>query len=129
MHELAVAQSMIEEAARVALLHRAEAIEHILVRVGALSGVEPPLLERAFTVARAGTLADWATLTIEVGPVGVRCTHCGAQTQAAPNKIVCGACGDWRVRVVSGEELLLIRVELAGVPVEPAVETPGGASN
>lgn len=127
MHELAIAMGVIEEAGRVAAQHEAKAIEHILVRVGALSGVEPSLLERAFTVARAGTLADSAVLEIEAGGIRVTCTACGAEGEAMPDKIVCGCCGDWRVRVVAGEELLLLRVELAGVPDAPAQGSSAGA--
>lgn len=118
MHELAIAQSLVTEACRVAAQNRARTIEAVTVLVGPLSGVEPPLLERAFTVARAGTAARNATLTINTGPIAVRCSMCGAETHAAPNKIVCGACGDWQVHIISGDELVLHRVELSGIHEE-----------
>lgn len=118
MHELAIAQNLVDAASRVALSHGAETIDQILVRIGALSGVEPQLLERAFLVARAGGLARAATLHVETGPVEVTCSTCGTRTAASPNRLVCGACGNWKVRVVAGEELLLVRVELAGVDEE-----------
>lgn len=116
MHELAVAEGVVMEAVRVARSHGAGAVDHIVVRLGALSGVEAALLERAFSVARGGTLAAAATLSIEIAPIQVACAVCGACSEAAVNKIVCGSCGAWHVRVIGGEEALLARVELSGVP-------------
>lgn len=118
MHELAIAQSLVREACRVAAENRARKIEVVSILVGPLSGVEPPLLERAFSVARSGSPAHEARLTIATGPIEVHCSKCGAQTQAAPNKIVCGACGAWQVQIVTGDELVLSRVELSGIHEE-----------
>ncbi len=128
MHELAVAQGLIGEVLRVAALHGASGVDMVVVRIGALAGVEPGLLERAFTVARAGTLASRAALEIEHGPLVVVCSSCGAETEARADKIVCGDCGDWKVRVVEGEEMLLVRVGLTGVgeptPLEEETASP-----
>ena len=70
------------------------------------------LLERAYEVARAGTLAEDAILTIEESPVRVYCPRCGNESEATPQRLLCGSCGDWRTEVVSGDELLLMSVEL-----------------
>jgi Zn finger protein HypA/HybF involved in hydrogenase expression len=32
------------------------------------------------------------------------------------NRLVCGACGDWQVDVIAGEEMLLTRVEIETGP-------------
>jgi hydrogenase nickel incorporation protein HypA/HybF len=118
MHELAIAQSLVMEACRVAAENRAPKVDAVWVQVGPLSGVEPPLLERAFTVARAETAAHEASLTIETGSIEVRCSNCDAETHAGPNKIVCGACGAWQVQIIAGDELVLHRVELSGIHEE-----------
>lgn len=118
MHELAIAQSLVMEACRVAAENRAPKVDAVWVQVGPLSGVEPALFERAFTVARAETPAHDAKLTIETGPIEVQCSNCGAETHAAPNKIVCGACGAWQVQIIAGDELVLNRVELSGIHEE-----------
>lgn len=122
MHELAVAQGLVMEAERVAAAHRAALVERIVVRVGALSGVEPELLERAFDIARAGTCARNATLEFEQGAIEIRCRSCGSHSvAAAPNRLICGACGGWQVDVTAGEDLLLVRLELSdlGAETEP----------
>lgn len=112
MHELAVCQGLMLEVERVARAHDAEAVDKIIVLLGPLSGAEPDLLQRAFEVARAGTVAANAELLVEADEVRVACASCGGEGPAAPNKLLCPACGDWRVRVVSGEALMLKSVEL-----------------
>ncbi len=112
MHELAVCQALIEQVERVARDHEARRVVQVVISVGPLSGIEPKLLEHAYPLAAAGTLAESAALVVETEPVRVRCRSCGAETDALPNRVLCGACSDWQVDVVSGEQMLLKRVEI-----------------
>lgn len=112
MHELSVAQALVEQVQSLAEQHGAHGVARIQLRVGPLSGVVPELLETAFPLAAAGTVAARAELHIEPAALRVRCQTCGAESEAAPNRLLCGACGDWHTRLVSGDELLLERVEL-----------------
>jgi hydrogenase nickel incorporation protein HypA/HybF len=112
MHELSVCQGLISQVVRIAEENGATLVERIVVRIGPLSGLEAPLLEQAYTVARAGTLAEGAELVVESMPLRVACQTCGAESEAEVNRLVCGACGDYRTRVVSGDELILASVEI-----------------
>jgi hydrogenase nickel incorporation protein HypA/HybF len=112
MHELSICQGLLRQVDRIARENEASAVTRILLKVGGLSGVEPPLLARAFEIARAGTLAETADLDIEEGPVIIQCQECGGRGVVPVNRLVCTYCGDWRVNVTEGEELLLLSVEL-----------------
>ncbi len=112
MHELSVCQALLSQVTEIAGDHQAVAVERILIEVGPLSGIEPELLARAFTIARAGTCAARAQLSIEATEVSVECLACGAHTPAAPSRLLCGCCGGYRTRVLTGDELRLRRVEL-----------------
>lgn len=103
---------MLDQVEAIAAEHAALGVSSITIRIGPLSGVEPDLLRHAFPIARAGTIAAAARLVIECLPIRVRCEQCGAETDAAPNRLLCGACGDWHTQLVSGDELLLASVEL-----------------
>jgi hydrogenase nickel incorporation protein HypA/HybF len=116
MHELSVCQGMLRQVDAIAAEHRAHAVTGITVRIGPLSGVEPDLLAQAFPIASAGTVADGAELLIETLPVRVHCQTCGEETEAAVNRLLCGSCGDFHTRLVSGDELLLASVELENEP-------------
>jgi hydrogenase nickel incorporation protein HypA/HybF len=116
MHELAVCQGLMTQVEQLALENRAASVEKIFISVGALSGVELPLLERAFEIARMGTVAELAELNIETGPIIVECCECGASTEARVNRLLCGSCQNWRVKVTAGDELLLLRFEFCRSP-------------
>lgn len=112
MHELSVCQGLMRQVQQVAQENEATAVTRISLQVGALSGVEPDLLRQAYRIAREGTLAEDAELVVETGPTRVRCRECGSSGQVPPNRLVCPHCGDWRVQVTEGEELLLMSLEL-----------------
>ncbi|HDY82417.1 MAG TPA: hydrogenase maturation nickel metallochaperone HypA [Halieaceae bacterium] len=112
MHELAICQALMEQVERIAQEERADQVLSIHLAIGPLSGVESRLLEQAFSVARAGSIADSAELVIESMPVQVNCKQCGQLTEALPGRLVCGSCGDWRTSLISGDELELRHVEL-----------------
>ena len=122
VHELAVCQGLLREVRRVASEEDAAAVTKIVIAVGPLSGVESSLLERAFSIARAGTVAGSATLEIEDMPLIVWCESCGLESGVRANALLCSRCGTWKVKLRSGNELLLKRVELM-----PAGETLGVA--
>jgi hydrogenase nickel incorporation protein HypA/HybF len=116
VHELAVAQALVEQVDGVIRQHHAVSASLIRVRIGPLAGVVPELLASAFPLAAAGRLMEHATLDLVAAPIKVRCQTCGAETEAALNRLVCGACGDWHTQVISGDELLLESVELENAP-------------
>jgi hydrogenase nickel incorporation protein HypA/HybF len=112
MHELAICQALIAQVERIARDNAAQRVVAVVVAIGPLSGVEPKLLEHAYPLAAAGTVAESAVLKFETVPLKVRCRTCGVESEAAPNRLLCGACRDWQVTVISGEEMLLQRVEI-----------------
>ena len=112
MHELSICQGLLRQVRQIADDNNARSVDLVRLRVGGLSGVEPPLLERAFEIAREGTVAARAVLEIEEGPVVVKCRECGASSAVPPNRLVCQYCGEWKVNVTEGEELLLLSLEI-----------------
>lgn len=112
MHELSVCLSLLDQVERIAREHGADRVERILLRIGPLSGIETPLLVKAYPLAAAGGIAEHAVLDIEPAPIRVRCGECGAETDALPNRLLCGRCGGWHTCLISGDEMLLAHLEL-----------------
>jgi len=112
MHELSICQSLMSQVENIALEHNAQNVTSITVAVGALSGVEAELLKNAYPIASAGTVAKDAELIVEALPIRVKCNQCGSESDATPNKLICKQCGDWRTTLISGDELMLMSVEL-----------------
>jgi hydrogenase nickel incorporation protein HypA/HybF len=116
VHELAVAQALVEQVDAVIDQHNATSASLIRVRIGPLAGVVPELLATAFPLAAAGSRMERAVLDLVAAPIKVRCQTCGAETEATMNRLICGACGDWHTQVISGDELMLESVELETAP-------------
>jgi hydrogenase nickel incorporation protein HypA/HybF len=119
VHELSICQALLSQVTAIAREQGAQAIERIVVEVGPLSGVDGALLARAFEVARIGSCAAEAALSIDTPPVTVSCLSCGAQSHAAPNRLLCDTCGGYRTRIIAGDELNLRRVELRARHARP----------
>jgi hydrogenase nickel incorporation protein HypA/HybF len=111
MHELAICQALIAQIEDIAG-QQAARVRQVYLGIGPLAGVEPQLLADAYPLVCAGTVAEGSQLEIEETDVRVSCRVCGAETVATPNRLVCGACGDWHTDLLVGDELLLLRIEL-----------------
>jgi hydrogenase nickel incorporation protein HypA/HybF len=112
MHELSVCLSLLREVERIARENKAGRVTKIAVTVGPLSGVEPDLLQNAYPLAVAGTIAENAEFVIDISDIVVRCSQCGAESPARPNRLLCGECGDYRTNLLSGDEMVLQSLEL-----------------
>lgn len=112
MHEFSICQGLIRLLEDIALQHHACTINLICLRIGPLCGVEPQLLAQAFPLASLGTVADGAVMRTELSPVRVKCLLCGQESNTPVNNLSCQQCGCWQTQLLSGDELILIRVEL-----------------
>lgn len=112
MHELSICQELISQVEEIARNHHAVRVVSITVQIGPLSGAEAPLLERAYPLAAAGSIAEHAKLELETVPIRVRCNVCHEESDATANHLICGSCGDFHTQLISGDEMLLASVEL-----------------
>ena len=112
MHELSVCYALLDQVEKIARDRNASSVSKIVLKLGPLSGVEIDLLRRAYPLAATGTVAEDAELAIEEADVVVHCSQCGAESSALPNRLLCAQCGDYRTRIVSGDDMILQRVEL-----------------
>jgi len=112
MHELAICESVLGQVLALAETHKANRVGRILLTIGPLAGVEPHLLLNAFPLVAAGSLCEGSEIQIQTAAVRVECNLCGASSGAQANRLLCAACGTWRVALISGDEMLLSSVEL-----------------
>lgn len=123
MHELSVCWALISEVERLAQEAGENSVARIEIRVGELSGTDPGLLFRAFEVARSGTKAEHACLTIERCTPLIKCTECSLESATRSNRLLCAFCGSFRVKLIGGDELSIVAVEFVTTDV-PDAENP-----
>jgi hydrogenase nickel incorporation protein HypA/HybF len=118
MHELSIAESVVEIADRHARGRRVAKVE---LRVGHLRQVVPSALEFAFELVSEGTAVEGAELEMHEVAAAGSCRSCGARTPLPHFPLVCRHCGGFDVEVTEGEELSVESLEL-----EEQLATSGG---
>jgi hydrogenase nickel incorporation protein HypA/HybF len=113
MHEVGIAQRLIESAAEAMPTTPCAQVTALHVQLGPLAGVSEEELRFGFEVAAMGTPFAGALLAISRTPVVIYCPLC-QQEFALPEPILlrCPVCGASLVRIVRGQEITLRAIEL-----------------
>ena len=112
MHELSVAQKIIEVAEEQARDSGLSSITAIKVRIGGLTTVVPEALDFCFGFAKEDTLAGDASLIIEEVKAEGRCNACESVFPVdAFFFLVCPSCGATDTMLLKGRELDLLSIE------------------
>ncbi|MCM4080965.1 hydrogenase maturation nickel metallochaperone HypA/HybF [Paractinoplanes hotanensis] len=106
MHELAIAQSVVETVCSRAGGRR---VHRVTLRIGALTAVVPEAMSFSFDLATEGTVASGARLEMLAVPAAGQCRACGA---AGPIDGLLCPCGSADVEVTAGRELQIVSMEV-----------------
>ncbi|QSX28509.1 hydrogenase maturation nickel metallochaperone HypA [Shewanella cyperi] len=112
MHEFSIVEALLEQCERLAREQGAIGVTQVKVQLGEVSGVEPSLLATAFDGFKLGSLCERAELELEIVPLTLACNDCGASGPAHNRSMICPQCQGINTRTLTGEELLLARLEL-----------------
>ncbi len=112
MHELSIAQSLVELVSDHAAREGAGRVRTIHVRLGELSGFRRALYF-CFDRVATGTVCEHARLAIEDVPLTVRCDYCDdVKRPGARYNFRCPTCGRPTPKVVTGREMQVTAIEL-----------------
>jgi len=112
MHELGIANSVLEAVKAEAARHPGARPVKVGLRVGELSGVNPDSLAFGFQAMTSGTEWEPLALEIETCPRRHRCPSCLNTFPVAGHDFSCPVCGNPRTHCIGGEELDLAYVEM-----------------
>lgn len=113
MHELSIAQSLIDVASQAASDEGSDTVTRLNIRVGLLCGVVKDALFFSFELAAEGTACSDAELSIEEVPVTVHCPDCEeAKTLVDTYHFCCPTCGAPTPKILTGQELDLVSIEI-----------------
>jgi hydrogenase nickel incorporation protein HypA/HybF len=105
MHEMALAESMLEIVERTARAHGAQRVSAVRLEIGALSHVATDALRFCFDAVTRGSLAEGATLEIESTPGEAWCMPCGERVPLAQVGDPCPRCGGYQLTVTRGGDM------------------------
>jgi len=112
VHELSIAQSIINIVEESVCLQPGERVLTVEMVAGELTGIVTETMEFCFEFAAKDTVAQGARLTVETVPVMGRCKDCGREFAVENYNFVCPDCESTRIDMVSGTELYVKQVEV-----------------
>jgi hydrogenase nickel incorporation protein HypA/HybF len=112
MHELGIMTGVMESATASAEQAGALRITNITLSVGEMTEAIEDALHFAFDVLTKGTMAEGATLTINmIAPRSV-CLECGAEFDHDRLHMLCPECGGAFTQLIRGKELQIDSIEV-----------------
>ena len=113
MHELAIAQSIVEAVEAKAVECDAARVKSVRLKIGEASGIVADSLTFSFEMLAAENPAlRGAHLLIDSVPHRARCRHCHTEFAVINYVAQCPTCQEWSDEVVSGTELQIVEMEI-----------------
>ena len=113
MHELSIAQSILDIVREYVPEPRSAEVQSIKIRLGGMSGVVPESLDFCFSAITSDTSLKQVKLNIERVETQLHCAECGETSTINGPIFLCPGCGSHNVRLISGTELQVVEIELS----------------
>ncbi len=113
MHEMAIAQSIVDVVEARADEHHAAHVKSVRLQVGEASGIVADSLTFSFEMlASLDPLLTGAQLLIDSVPHRAYCRACASEFSVVNFVAQCPACEGWDTQVISGTELQILEMEI-----------------
>jgi hydrogenase nickel incorporation protein HypA/HybF len=112
MHELSVAQNIIDIVKENVPSDELINVKSILINVGEMSGIVADSLEFCFEVVKLDTPLKKSKIDIKTIPFVLYCNQCQKNTSNTAGIRMCEFCGGFDTKIISGTEMNVTEVEL-----------------
>jgi hydrogenase nickel incorporation protein HypA/HybF len=112
MHEMAIAEGILDIALDYAARNQAQQIQCISLLLGEMTGVETESLQFCFAALKKGTIAEQAELKLHRVPLMGHCPECGKKVHIKHYNFQCPECGSGQLAIISGRELQVEYLEV-----------------
>lgn len=112
MHEYSIVQSLIESCEEHAKENDSTRVTKVVVKIGALSGVEVGLLSTAFNTFKEKTICDGCEFIVNFQKVLVECLSCKSKNELEKNEFLCPSCKSKELNILDGEDMFLMSLEM-----------------
>jgi hydrogenase nickel incorporation protein HypA/HybF len=118
MHELAIAQSIVDVVKAHATECHAAQVKSVHLEIGEASGIVADSLTLSFEMLTSSDpVLSGTQLLIDVVPHRARCRSCTSEFAVINRIAQCPQCEGWETEVISGTELQILEME-----IEPQIE-------
>ncbi len=113
MHEVGIAQSIVDTVEARASEHGATRVTSVWLRVGEASGIDRESIAFCYELAVGQhPMLSGSRLVIDVAPHRAQCRRCDRVFPVEELAAVCPDCGEWSDQIISGTELQLVDIEI-----------------
>jgi hydrogenase nickel incorporation protein HypA/HybF len=112
MHELSVAQNIIEIVKENIPEEDLENVKTIFLEVGEFSGIVSDSLKYCFDVIKSDTPLENSKMEIKKIPFILFCNECKSETTNNMGIRLCEKCGEYNTKILSGTDMQIIKVEI-----------------
>jgi hydrogenase nickel incorporation protein HypA/HybF len=113
MHELYLAQSILDIVQDYAAKQHFKKVNSISLSFGRMSCIEPKSLQFAFEVQAKDTTAEKASLDFKILPAFIHCFSCEKDLEVEIYSAICPTCGGQEVLLTGGtEELQILEMDV-----------------
>ncbi|MBI4766388.1 MAG: hydrogenase maturation nickel metallochaperone HypA [Deltaproteobacteria bacterium] len=111
MHELSLAQSLLDIVEQELARHGATRAKVIRLDVGEFTAVVPESLSFCFEVITKDTPLEGVRLEMNPVPLTGRCRGCGKEFRIQDYNFACPRCAAMDIETIAGKELLIREIE------------------
>jgi len=112
MHEMAVAQSLIEIIKEEMVKNNAKILRSVRLNIGQMTAIIPDALSFGFEVITSGTELEGAKLIMDIIPLKGYCHVCENELEIKDYTFVCPSCGSHNIETISGQDLSIVEIEV-----------------
>lgn len=111
MHEMGIAQSILDIVEQEMARHGATRVSTIRLVVGEFTAVVPHSLTFCFEIITKDTPFEGVKLEMEQVPLTGHCSGCGEEFVIKEYRFVCPKCGSQEIETIAGKELFIKEIE------------------
>ena len=112
MHELSLAEEMMDIIQHKARKEGFSKVRHIYLEIGQLSHVTPEAMRFCLEAVIKNTLAEGAKLSISEPEGQALCLSCGHNNRISDLYSACDECGGFDLKVLSGDQVRIKNLEV-----------------
>jgi hydrogenase nickel incorporation protein HypA/HybF len=113
MHELSMAESIVEAVTESAAAYPGARVKQVRLRVGALAAIVEDSLQFCWEIVTEGTPLAGSMLAVSLLPVVVHCAQCGMDSELeGVQSFCCPRCGEPAADLRQGRELEIESIEI-----------------
>lgn len=112
MHEMALAESIVQLVEETAKREHAKRVKLVVLEIGQLSSVEPEALKFCFDAVTQDSIAQGAALEVVAVPGAGWCLVCAKTVPLQEIYGACPQCGSHQVQASAGTEMRVKEIEI-----------------